>query len=108
MVKKNHFLVNQAEYISSKYFNKSMFPKKKIKNLSLGGGGFYGYAEVGALKELEKYGKYLDIKNIKGVSVGSMVAALYAIGYTPDEMSEILIAKTILAQFFGMSIFSSR
>nr|QZX42939.1 NTE family protein [Mimivirus sp.] len=63
---------------------------KKIKNLSLCGGGFYGYAEIGALKELEKYKQFFDIENISGVSVGSIVAALYAVGYTIDEMTKIV------------------
>lgn len=63
---------------------------KKIKNIGFAGGGFYGYAEVGALKELEKYKEYMDIKNIKGVSVGSIVAALYAVGHNPDELANIL------------------
>lgn len=64
--------------------------KKIIKNLALCGGGFYGYAEVGVLKELEKYADHIQISNISGVSVGSMVAALYAVGYTPDELTKIL------------------
>jgi NTE family protein len=63
---------------------------KKIKNLILSGGGFFGYAEVGALKELENYKEYLDIRKIMGVSVGSMIAALYAIGYNTDELTKIL------------------
>ena len=37
-----------------------MIQKKKIKNLALCGGGFFGYAEIGALKELEdNYLEYL-------------------------------------------------
>ena len=67
-----------------------MTERKKIKNLALCGGGFYGYAELGALKELEKYKEYFDIQTIKGVSVGSIVAVLYAIGYTIDELIKIL------------------
>ncbi len=63
---------------------------KKIKNIGLCGGGFYGYAHVGALKELENYKEYFDIKNIKGVSVGSIIAALYAVGYTADDLTSIL------------------
>lgn len=63
---------------------------KKIKYLTLAGGGFYGYAHVGALKELEKYKEYLEINDIRGVSVGAIVAALYVVGYTPDELTEIL------------------
>lgn len=62
----------------------------KIKNLALCGGGFYGYAEVGALMELENYSEYLDIKEISGVSVGSIVATLYAVGYTASELNKIM------------------
>lgn len=64
--------------------------KTKIKNLALAGGGFFGYAHVGALKELELYKDHFAIENIKGVSVGSLVAALYAVGYNPDELTQIL------------------
>ena len=67
--------------------------QKKIKNIALGGGGFYGYAHVGALKalsELENYSDYFDVDTIKGVSVGSMVAALYSVGYSADELTKIL------------------
>jgi NTE family protein len=70
--------------------NEAVAQNVKIKNISLGGGGFYGYAEVGALIELETYSEFLDLENIVGVSVGSMVAALYAIGYTPTELRDIL------------------
>jgi len=63
---------------------------KKIKNLALCGGGIYGYAEVGALAELEYYAPYLDIQNISGTSVGSIIASLYAVGYKPAEISEIM------------------
>lgn len=64
--------------------------RKKIINLGLAGGGFYGFAQVAALKELSNYPELFDIKNIKGVSVGSMIAALYAVGYTPDELTDII------------------
>lgn len=64
---------------------------KKIKSLNLSGGGMYGIAHVAVLKHLEEnYLHYLDIQEIRGTSVGSMVAALYAIGYTMDEMTTIL------------------
>jgi NTE family protein len=64
--------------------------KTNIKNLALCGGGFYGYAEVGVLTEIAKYSEHIKIENISGVSVGSMIAALYAIGYTPEELKDIL------------------
>lgn len=62
----------------------------KIKNIGFAGGGFFGIAQVAALKELEKYDQYFDIKCIKGVSVGSMIAALFAVGYNADELTKIL------------------
>ncbi|XWV24656.1 putative patatin-like phospholipase [Tupanvirus deep ocean] len=64
--------------------------KKKIENLGLAGGGFFGIGQVAVLKELEKYKEHFDIKRIRGVSVGSMVAALYAVGYSGDELTKIL------------------
>jgi len=63
---------------------------KKIKNLGFAGGGFFGIAQVAALKEMEKYNEYFNIQSIRGVSVGSMVAALYAVGYNADELTKIL------------------
>ena len=63
----------------------------KINNLGLAGGGIYGFSHVGALMELEKYSDMIDIKSIRGVSVGSMVAALYAVGYKPVEIHDIIM-----------------
>lgn len=63
---------------------------KKIRNLSLGGGGFYGYGAIGVLKELEKYPDIFDFENIIGASVGGLLAAVYSIGYTIDEITSIM------------------
>lgn len=63
---------------------------RKIRNIAFAGGGFFGIAHVGALRELEKHCPREEIKRLAGVSVGSMIAALYAVGYTPDEMEEIM------------------
>lgn len=63
-----------------------------ITNLALAGGGIYGICLVGAIKQMEAdYSKYIQIKNICGVSVGSLIAALYAVGYTADELIDILM-----------------
>lgn len=62
---------------------------KKIINLALSGGGFYGYAIPGALKELEKYSIF-DFKNIIGSSIGSLFAGAYCVGYTADEMEKLM------------------
>jgi NTE family protein len=66
---------------------------RKIHNLSLSGGGNFGFAHVGALIELEKYmcenENIIDIQNISAVSCGSIIAALYSVGYTPTQLKEI-------------------
>lgn len=51
------------------------------------GGGIKGVAHVGALKALEEENIKFDF--ISGTSSGSIVAALYAIGYSSDEIYEI-------------------
>lgn len=52
--------------------------------VALSGGGIKGLCHVGALKALEEYGIKPDI--ISGVSAGSVIGALYADGYSPDEI----------------------
>ena len=61
-----------------------------ITNLGLAGGGFFGFAHIAAIKELEMYKDIINIQHVSGVSVGSMIAALYAVGYTADELKTII------------------
>ena len=48
----------------------------------LAGGGIRGIAHVGVLKALED--NNIKIDAIAGTSAGSIVATLYAMGYTPN------------------------
>jgi NTE family protein len=50
----------------------------------LSGGGARGFAHVGVLKALNEFNIYPEM--ISAVSAGSIVGALYADGYTPDEI----------------------
>ncbi|MCX7609397.1 MAG: patatin-like phospholipase family protein [Anaerolineales bacterium] len=52
--------------------------------LALGGGGSRGYAHVGVLRVLEREG--FRIRAVAGTSAGGIIAALYAAGYSPEEM----------------------
>ena len=54
----------------------------------LSGGGAKGFAHIGVIRQLETIGVYPDV--ITGTSMGSIVGALYAMGYTPDEMEQIV------------------
>ncbi len=62
--------------------------KQKLKvGLALGAGGAKGLAHIGVLKILHEHKIYPDY--IAGTSMGSIVGALYAFGYTPENMEEI-------------------
>jgi len=52
--------------------------------IALSGGGIRGIAHAGVLQALKN--NNIDIDIIGGTSAGSMVASLYAIGYSPEEI----------------------
>ena len=55
--------------------------------LCLSGGGVKGAAHIGVIKALEEAGIKLDC--LSGTSSGSIVAALYSMGYTQKQMIEL-------------------
>lgn len=55
--------------------------------LALAGGGVKGAAHVGVLKALEE--ENIEVDYIGGTSSGSIVASLYAMGFTADEIYKI-------------------
>ncbi len=55
--------------------------------LSLSGGGIKGVSHIGAIKALEEAN--IKFHYISGTSSGSIVATLYACGFTPDEIYSI-------------------
>lgn len=64
--------------------------------LALAGGGIRGIAHAGVIKALEENNIKIDV--IGGTSSGSMITALYAMGYTPDEILKLFrrFSKTIV------------
>ena len=52
--------------------------------LALGGGGVRGAAHIGVLKGLEKAG--FRIRGLAGTSAGGIAGAIYAAGYSPEEL----------------------
>lgn len=59
--------------------------------LVLSGGGASGVTHVGVLKALEEYG--IPIDYISGTSMGALVGALYASGYSPLEIEQIFLSE---------------
>ncbi len=54
----------------------------------LAGGGVRGTAYVGVMKALRELN--INISGLAGSSVGAIFAAFFALGYTPDEVKELL------------------
>lgn len=59
--------------------------------LVLSGGGAKGIAHIGLIKALEE--NNIPIDYVAGTSMGAIVAAFYAMGYTPDEMLKLIKSK---------------
>ena len=58
--------------------------------LVLSGGGAKGAAHIGVLKYIEEAG--IPIDYIAGTSMGSIVGGMYALGYSADEILEVISA----------------
>ncbi len=61
--------------------------------LVLSGGGAKGLYHIGVIKALEENG--IPIDYVSGTSMGAIIAGLYAIGYTPEQMAEIFESNQI-------------
>ena len=60
--------------------------------LALSGGGAKGAAHIGVLEALND--NNINVDYISGTSSGSIIAALYAAGYTPNEILRIIVKHT--------------
>lgn len=56
--------------------------------LVLGGGGARGFAHLGVIQWLEE--QQIPIDYVAGTSMGGLIGALYAMGYSPREMTELV------------------
>lgn len=73
-----HFLVSQGQT--------GMTPRPKI-GLTLSGGAAKGLAHIGILKAIDSAG--LKIDYITGTSMGSIIGALYAAGYSGAQIEQL-------------------
>ncbi len=60
--------------------------------LVLSGGGARGISHIGVIKALQELGVQIDC--LAGTSAGSIVGSLYAYGYEPDKILEIILATS--------------
>lgn len=59
--------------------------------LVLSGGGAKGAAHIGVIKAFEE--NEIPIDYITGTSIGAIIGSLYAMGYAPDEMLQLMLSK---------------
>lgn len=65
-----------------------LFTQAQRVGLVLSGGGAKGLAHIGIIKALEEHN--IPIDYITGTSMGAIVGSLYAMGYSPDDMTALL------------------
>ncbi len=66
--------------------------KKRPKvGVVLSGGAAKGFAQIGVLKVFEEAG--LPVDYIGGTSIGGIIGGLYAIGYSADSLSKIVVSQ---------------
>lgn len=85
-------MINKAKYcllLILAVFTNGLFGQKV--GLVLSGGGSGGLCHIGVLKALEE--NNIPVDYITGTSIGSLIGAYYAAGYSPAEMEELVKTK---------------
>ncbi len=67
--------------------------------LVLSGGGAKGMAHIGVIRALEE--NEIPIDYIAGTSMGAIIGSLYSMGYSPDEMEELIRSDTFKKWYTG-------
>lgn len=73
-------------------------PKHRpVIGLALGGGAAVALSEIGTLQWMEEH--HIPVDVIAGTSMGSILAALYSTGKTPDELRHVLTGEQVSRVF---------
>ncbi|NDW12936.1 patatin [Bacteroides sp. 214] len=67
--------------------------------LVLSGGGAKGLTHIGIIRALEENNVPIDY--ITGTSMGAIIGSLYAMGYSPDEMTELIRSEDFKRWYTG-------
>ena len=84
------FMLNADELDSLRVFFKKLpaGTERPRVGVVLAGGGAKGAAHIGVLKYIEEMG--IPVDYVAGTSMGSIIGGLYALGYEPEEMDDII------------------
>lgn len=61
----------------------------EVKHVVFSSGAMGGYAFIGVIRALEEAGVYSRIQGISGCSAGSIIALIYSLGYSYNEILDI-------------------
>jgi len=67
--------------------------------LVLSGGGAKGMTHIGVIRALEENG--IPIDYVTGTSMGAIIGSLYAMGYSPDDMEELIGSEEFRRWYSG-------
>ena len=81
--------------------NDTIRPPRLKVGVVLGGGGAKGASHIGVLKYIEDMG--IPVDYVAGTSMGSIIGGLYALGYSPEELTQ-LIADMNWSEYIGNKI----
>jgi len=82
-------------------------PKNRpVIGVAMGGGGALAMSEIGVLAWFEQH--HIPVDVVAGTSMGSILAALYSTGKTPEEMTHIMTEDSVARIFRIESQYSSR
>ncbi len=87
-------LLSLVFFVSMQSLAQTDGPKRPKVGLVLSGGGAKGLAHIGALKVIEEAGVQIDY--IGGTSMGAIIGALYAAGYSASELDSIFRATDFI------------
>ncbi len=79
---------------------------RPVIGLALGGGAALALTEIGALQWLDEHHVPVDV--ISGTSMGSILAALYSTGVTPEQMKQVLDPQEVSRIFRISQAYSSK
>jgi NTE family protein len=79
---------------------------RPVIGLAMGGGGAVAMSEIGALQWFEEHRIPVDV--IAGTSMGSILAALYSTGKTPEQMQHIMTEESVTNVFRIQSEYAAR
>ncbi|MFC6646434.1 patatin-like phospholipase family protein [Granulicella cerasi] len=66
---------------------------RPVIGVAMGGGAALGMSEIGTLQWMEEH--HIPVDVIAGTSMGSILAALYSTGKTPEQMKHILTDQSV-------------